>query len=123
MYCFDHDDRHAVAVCQNCGKAVCRSCSRDSGYEIVCSHSCLQERVLWHEMHRRLRQSLGIGAKPPMPPSVPSYFFFGLILLVTGVYFSMDRGELDVLTLAVAAVFFVMSAVSYKRYRAACFTC
>ena len=60
---------------------------------------------------------------PPMPASVSTYFFFGLILLVTGIYLSVTRPEIDYLTVAVSAVFFVMSGVSYKRYKDACLTC
>ncbi|MCH8073343.1 MAG: hypothetical protein IIA09_15495 [Proteobacteria bacterium] len=58
-----------------------------------------------------------------MPASVPTYFFFGLILLVTGVYLSFVRPGIDFLTLAMAAAFFVMSAVTYKRFRNSCPTC
>jgi ABC-type multidrug transport system permease subunit len=58
-----------------------------------------------------------------MPASVPTYFFFGLILLVTGAYLSFVRPGIDFLTLAMAAAFFVMSAVTYKRFRKSCPTC
>jgi hypothetical protein len=58
-----------------------------------------------------------------MPASVPTYFFFGLILLVTGTYLSFVRPGIDYLTLAAAAAFFVMSAVTFKRSRNGCPTC
>ncbi len=58
-----------------------------------------------------------------MPASVPTYFFFGLILVMTGIYLSFTQSGIDFLTLAMAAVFFVMSGVTYKRYRDACLTC
>jgi hypothetical protein len=66
---------------------------------------------------------LEIGSQPPLPSSVPTYFFFGLILLVTGTYLSFVRPGIDFLTLAMAAAFFVMSAVTYKRFRNSCPTC
>jgi ABC-type multidrug transport system permease subunit len=66
---------------------------------------------------------LGIGSQPPLPSSVPTYFFFGLILLVTGTYLSFVQPGIDFLTLAMAAAFFVMSAVTYKRFRNSCPTC
>ncbi|MCP4452183.1 MAG: hypothetical protein GY809_12025 [Planctomycetes bacterium] len=69
-----------------------------------------------------MRQSFGVGAKPPVPASVPTYLFFGLILLVTGIYLSISRPGIDYLTLAMAAVFFVMSGITYKRYRDTCFS-
>jgi hypothetical protein len=58
-----------------------------------------------------------------MPASVPTYFFFGLILLVTGSYLSLVRPGIDYMTLAMSAAFFVMSAVTYRRFRAGCSTC
>ncbi len=58
-----------------------------------------------------------------MPVSVSMYAFFGLILLVVGVYLSYTRPGFDYLTLAVLAVFFVMAAAWYIRFRAACPIC
>lgn len=68
-------------------------------------------------------QTYGMGPKPPIPASVSTYFFFGLILLLVGVYLTVTRPGIDFLTLAMAAVFFVMSAGSYKRYRDGCVEC
>ena len=58
-----------------------------------------------------------------MPASVSMYAFFGVILLAVGTYLSFNRDELDYLSFAMAAVFFVMSSLSYKRFRDACLTC
>ncbi len=58
-----------------------------------------------------------------MPPSVSAYFFFGVILLLTGVYFWFDRQSFDVLTFAISAVFFVMSAAAYRRHKTSCLAC
>jgi hypothetical protein len=58
-----------------------------------------------------------------MPASVPTYFFFGLILLATGIYLSFARPDIDYLTLAMSAVFFVMAGVTYKRYNDVCSNC
>lgn len=71
----------------------------------------------------RLKQSFGVGLKPPMPASVSIYALFGLILIAVEVYLSFDRGEIDYLSFAVGAVFFVMSWLSYKRFRDACLMC
>ena len=71
----------------------------------------------------KLKQSLGVGLTPPMPASVSMYAFFGVILLAMGTYLTLDRGDLDYLSFAMAAVFFVMSWLSYKRFRDACLTC
>ncbi len=123
MFCFRHQDKHAVAVCKNCGKAACSECCEDTGQGIACCQACIQELLQASQLSGRMRQSFGVGAKPPVPASVPTYLFFGLILLVTGIYLSISRPGIDYLTLAMAAVFFVMSGITYKRYRDTCFSC
>lgn len=123
MFCFRHQVRDAVAICKNCGKAACVECCEDSGHGVACCQTCLHELLQANELNSRLRQSLGIGARPPMPASVSTYFFFGLILVMTGVYLSFSRPGIDYLTFAMGAAFFVMSAMTYKRYRDACPSC
>ena len=58
-----------------------------------------------------------------MPASVLMYGLFGLILLVVGFYLSYSRHHIDYLSFSMAAVFFVMSGISYKQFRNACLTC
>jgi len=123
MYCYLHTSRHAVAVCRNCGKTVCLECCNDIREGVACSISCADEMRDSYRLKRRLMQSFGIGVPPPMPTSVPAYTFFGLILLITGIYFSLTRPGLDFLTLALAAVFFVMAGATYRRFRTACLSC
>jgi len=123
LRCFEHNDRHAVGVCSNCGKAVCQQCYRNKSKKIACSETCIHELFLAEQLDIRLRQSLGVGIQPPLPASVSSYFLFGLILLVTGAYMSLQRGRFEMLTFAVAAVFFVMSGVSYRQYKNRCLSC
>jgi hypothetical protein len=123
MHCYRHNDRDAVAVCCHCGKAACANCCEDTGQGIACNSDCAAELQETYRLTTRLKQSFGIGRKPPMPASVSMYLFFGLILLAVAVYLTFSRQELDYLTFAMAAVFFVMSWLSYKRFRDACLTC
>ncbi len=123
MHCYRHREDDAVALCQNCGKAACPDCCEDKGQGIACCWTCAEELQQTRRLNERLAQSVGIGSQPPMPASVPTYFFFGLILLVTGTYLSFDRPGIDFLTLAMAAAFFVMAGVTYKRFRNSCPTC
>ena len=76
-----------------------------------------------YQLKERLRQSFGVGSKPPLPSSVLMYAIFGLILLAVGLYLTYTRPGVDYLTLAMSAAFFVMSGITYKRYRDVCLTC
>jgi len=58
-----------------------------------------------------------------MPASVSMYAMFGVILLAVGLYLTFSRHDIDYLSFAMAAVFLVMSWISYKRFRDACLTC
>jgi hypothetical protein len=123
MQCFRHQERAAIAVCCYCGKAACPDCSDDTGQGIACSKNCATEILEKYQLTTRFKQSFGIGLTPPMPTSVSMYAFFGVILLAVGTYLSFDRDDLDYLSFAMAAVFFVMSWLSYKRFKDACLTC
>lgn len=70
-----------------------------------------------------MKQSFGIGRKPPMPATVLTYTMFGVILLGVAIYLSYSRPGIDILTFSMSAVFFVMAGASYKRYRDVCLTC
>ena len=120
MRCYRHIDREAVAVCRHCGKAACSDCSEDTGQGIACSAECVTEVQESYLLKERLRQSFGIGHNPPLPISVLMYGFFGLILLAVAIYLSYGHNDIDYLSFAMAAVFFVMSGLSYKRFRDAC---
>jgi hypothetical protein len=123
MRCFRHPTRHATAICKHCGKATCSNCCEDTRQGVTCSSACTQELQQADLLATRLKQSYGIGARPPMPASIPSYFFFGLILLLLSFYLFFSEARIDYLTLAMSAVFFVMAAGTYKRYRDVCTSC
>jgi hypothetical protein len=123
MNCYRHQDQPAVAVCKNCGKATCPECCGETARGIACSEQCTLELLEAAELEAGIRKNLGVGADLPMPSTVPTYFFFGLILVTTGVYLSFTRPGIDFITFAMAAAFFVMSGISYKRYRHSCKTC
>ena len=123
MRCYEHRDEDAIGVCKSCGKAACPDCSEDTGHGIACSAACAGELWETDRLKDKQKQAYGMGLNPPIPASVSTYFFFGLILLLVGVYLTTTRPGTDFLTFAMAAVFFVMSAGSYKRYRDGCAEC
>ena len=123
MQCYKHQYREATAVCRHCGKATCPDCCEDTGQGIACSASCAAEIQDAYRLTLRLKQSFGIGLTPPMPASVSMYAMFGVILLAVGIYLTFSRQDVDYLSFAMAAVFFVMSWISLKRFRDACPGC
>jgi hypothetical protein len=123
MYCYKHREESAIAICRYCGKATCADCCEDTGLGIACGAACAGELWEAYRLNNRQRQSYGIGPKPTIPASVSTYFFFGLILSLVGIYLTVTRPGTDFLTFAMAAVFFVMAAGSYKRYRDGCVEC
>lgn len=123
MRCYQHRNLEAIGVCQACGKATCAECCDASGPAVVCSTECAVAQQQSRDLQQRLAQSYGIGGKPPLPISVPTYFLFGLILLATALFLSISRQQVDILTLAMAAIFFVMAAVNYKRHGDLCKDC
>jgi hypothetical protein len=76
-----------------------------------------------YRLRLKLKQSFGIGLTPLMPATVSMYAMFGVFLLAVGVYLAFSRRDFDYLSFAMAAVFLVMSWISYKRFRDACLTC
>jgi hypothetical protein len=123
MRCYSHREEDAIAVCRNCGKAACADCCEDTGQGIACCATCAGELWETDRLKNKQKQSYGIGASPPVPATVSTYFFFGLILSLVGVYLTVTRPGADFLTFAMAAIFFVMSAGAYKRHRDGCKEC
>lgn len=50
MKCFIHEDREAIAVCKDCGKAMCRNCSAFTNHSGLCPECRLAE--LKDKLHR-----------------------------------------------------------------------
>lgn len=123
MHCYRHRQADVIAICQFCGKVACPECCHDMRQGVACSNACEHELRQERLLTSRMKQSYGVGFRMPMPASIPTYFFFGLILLLTGFYLFLTEARIDVLILAMSAVFFVMSAGSYKRYRDTCTSC
>ena len=123
MHCYRHQDRDAIAVCVHCGKATCGDCAEDTGQGIACSEACTLERQATYQLLTALRRTYGIGAKPPMPPTIGTYSLFGAILLLVGFYLTVTRPGIDYLSFALSAIFFVMAWSSYRRYKDTCLSC
>lgn len=123
MQCYRHQERPAIAICRHCGKATCSNCGEDTGHGVACNSGCAAELQNTYRLTTRLKRNYGVGLTPPIPASVSTYAFFGVILAAVGAYLSVSRGTTDYLSFAMAAVFFVMSWSSFRRFRQSCSDC
>lgn len=122
MRCYRHREDRAIGICGHCGRAVCPACCDDSGARVACGAECRAQLLRDYRIRERLWEELEIR-RARAPASIFVYALFGLILLAVGIHASLTRPGLDYLTLAVSAVFFVMSWGAWKRYRDGCTSC
>jgi hypothetical protein len=43
MHCFNHQDHDALAICRNCGRALCSECIAISEDAVACKNRCEQK--------------------------------------------------------------------------------
>ena len=87
MKCYNHNDAEAVAVCVNCGRALCKSCSISSiGNRLVCSPTCDEARKQTEEFILLMRNRGAHAAR------VNAYFTYGIgvVFILGAVAFQMD---------------------------------
>lgn len=108
MKCYTHKDTDAVAVCVNCGKALCNTCATLSlSGRLVCSPGCSAaskqlEDFIVSTHHKAVR-----GAR------VTSYFCCGvgviLVLSAIAFYFDVQSWPLTVFVAASGIAFLIAS--------------
>ena len=98
MFCFEHAQTGAVAVCRACGRGLCRECAVEVERFLVCRNRCEESaRILasmsWRTSKQQSLQllvSLGVGS----------------IMAIWGLF-------LDDLFVSVAGVLFVLFGVAH----------
>ena len=98
-------------------------CCSTAQHGIACCEECAAALRQSYLIKQRQLQVYGIGVRPQLPASIFMYSLFGLILLIVGIYLSYTRPGIDYLTFAMSAVFLVMAAITYKRFRDNCTIC
>src|SRR5215471_1309988 len=82
MNCANHPDTAAAAYCRTCGKALCRSCTRDVKGVIYCEN-CLAARLEGVQPQQTVYQQVmdqGLGLKvPPSPGPGPNPTVAGIL--------------------------------------------
>lgn len=120
MNCFNHIQETAVGICKVCHKAVCQTCTKDEGYGIVCSETCLQELREQREVIERNKKIYGIGSYKSNMPSTGLIVWILFALTFWGLFFynySMV-GMIDILSLVMAVLFTIVAGLaSYSNKR------
>lgn len=114
MKCFNHDTSDAVAVCKNCGKALCHSCTAEVGNVIACVNKCEQEVTALNELIRRNRSA----SQKTSSAYYKNAVVFALLALVL-MYLALDayqtqRTPVLVLSGGTAIVFVLAAFFSYS---------
>jgi len=117
MKCFNHETSEAVAVCKNCGKALCHPCTAEVGRVIACANNCENEVRALNELLERNRSA----SQKTSGAYYKNAVVFALLALVLA-YLAVDayqgqRTPVLVLTGGTAVVFFLAAFFSYSTGR------
>jgi len=114
MKCFNHDALEAVAVCKNCGKALCRSCTAEVGRVIACANNCEQEVKALNDLIARNR-SASLKTSGAYYKNAVVFALLALVLVYLAVdAYQTQRTPVLVLTGGTAIVFFLAAFFSYS---------
>jgi len=116
MICFIHEGIHAVGVCKNCGKAICRDCLIDEGFAVCCSEACMAEARQLNEMNQRGKKIYGIGTTTKRNSSQAiSYMIIGVFFMIIGLLF---LSKIPVLTYFTCSMGLLMIGIgAFTQYR------
>ena len=118
MNCFSHQDSPAIGICKACQKAVCASCTIDTGRGLACSDDCREEVLALNLMTDRGKRIYGIGQSSRLPPTgVLLFAFFGLIFSADSLYRYLSQGSFNLISISMDIGFLAFAAVSYMRTR------
>jgi len=118
MKCFNHNTDDAIGICKICAKALCMSCTTDTGYGLACSEACAAEAADLDEIMQKNKLLLGIGSnKKSIPTGLIMFLFFGITFSGFGVYFAFVRGRPDYFLLLMGLGFLCIGGLGWWRNR------
>jgi hypothetical protein len=88
MRCFVHREQEALAICKQCGKALCSACLVDSPDGVTCSGSC-EERLKLYTSAARDTQRGFSASKQILRVLAAGTVVLGIMLIVIG--FTLER--------------------------------
>jgi hypothetical protein len=86
MRCYTHSDTDAVAICQHCGKALCRTCTTAVGTKMSCHGDCEKEVENTNMILKRGKQNIESG-NVALRSNAKSYYATGLLIVLAGTIF------------------------------------
>ncbi len=90
MNCFQHANHTAVAVCGNCGKAMCNDCGMiTSAGKMVCSTDCAEATEQFTGMIAHIYKK----TQQQNRTNAITFLLIGIILLVYGLYEQLQFGQ------------------------------
>jgi hypothetical protein len=94
MYCYQHNDQHALGLCKHCSKAVCKTCLIDTKNGLACSEYCAAEVATSYQMTERAKRIYGLsGKKSRISNGVMFYLVVGLFFIAGGIYPFFTGGD------------------------------
>ncbi|MEK6299337.1 MAG: hypothetical protein AABO41_01325 [Acidobacteriota bacterium] len=114
MKCFNHETSEAVAVCKNCGKALCHACSAEVGRVIACAKNCEQDVRALNDLIARNR-SASQKTSGAYYKNAVVFVLLALVLMYLAVdAYQTQRTPILVLTGGTAIVFLLAAFFSYS---------
>jgi hypothetical protein len=113
MKCYNHDDEHAVGICKNCFKALCKQCIVPNEENvIVCSAKCLEEMIVYNLMMEKSKMAYGL--KPGrIPATIIFLFLAGLFFAVFGFLMIIGGSNGGFFLLGIGLLFTVAGGLYY----------
>lgn len=116
MKCFAHNEIDAVGICKACSKAICASCTIDTGRGIACSDTCSLEVDQQNQIIDKSKKIYSIGEKAPfMPTGLIVYFFFGIIFTGVSIFNFFHRGSIEWLSLLMGIGFIIIGLIAWHK--------
>src|SRR5688572_9671642 len=113
MECFRHENIIAVGSCKTCGRAVCRSCARDSSYAVTCSPECEKDATDMHAMNNKAKRIYGLDdAKKTFPMAVMMWGLFAVMFGGFGIFTTLTKGRPEWFLLIFGAVCLFLAIVT-----------
>jgi hypothetical protein len=118
MNCFTHEGAAAVGVCGNCGKGVCRNCTVDLGFKLVCSEKCNELARNSHALELSVERTWGIrGGKLKTPGWIVCVGIVGTLMLCFAIYNFLVMQRSDWFGATAGSAFLIFALLSYRGSR------